>query len=308
MEAKNRDVGLIYAFGAILLLLTGWVYWDYYGPEWKSYQSEFRGLVTGHFGAERARQVPSGIQQIWVAELNRVDRCVTCHLGLEWEGLEDVPNPYRAHPPGILKKHPLASYGCTICHGGQGYSTEFETAHAITAQHWQDPLQYTELHWEEPLLAGEIGRANQVQEPKALLQINCNICHRYDAQTEGADYINYAKQIVQEKRCVICHKINGQGALLGPDLSYVGDQSPEHYDYSRLPGRPSVLAWHIGHFKNPKDVAPQSIMPNFNFGPRETQALAMLTMSWKRTSLPSSYIPPPKAAPPPPTEAAPAQR
>ena len=289
MEAKNRDVGLIYAFGAILLLLTGWVYWDYYGPEWKSYQSEFRGLVTGHFGAERARQVPSGIQQIWVAELNRVDRCVTCHLGLEWEGLEDAPNPYRAHPPGILRKHPLVSYGCTICHGGQGFATDVESAHATGA-----------LHWEEPLLAGEIGRANQVPEPKALLQINCNVCHRYDAQTEGADYINYAKQIVQEKRCVICHKINGQGALLGPDLSYVGDQSPEHYDYSRLPGRPSVLAWHVGHFKNPKDVAPQSIMPNFNFGPRETQALAMLTMSWKRTSLPSSYIPPPKAAPPPP--------
>lgn len=292
MEARNRDVGLSYALGGILLVVTGWIYWDYFRPEYKNYQSEFRALITRRFGAERARQVPAGVQQIWVAELNRVDRCVTCHLGVEWEGMEDAPNPYRVHPPAILKKHPLTRYGCTICHGGEGYATGLESAHATAA-----------LHWEEPLLYGQLGQMHQVNEPKALLQINCNVCHRYDAQTEGADYINYAKQIVQEKRCILCHKVNGQGALIGPDLTYVGDLSPEHFDYSRFPGKPSVLGWHLAHFKNPKDVSPESVMPNFNLGRRETQALAMLVMSWKKTNLPSSYIPPPKAAPPPPATA-----
>jgi len=289
MEARNHDTGLSYVFGVVLLLLTGWIYWDYYSPEWKDYQSGFRALITERFGAERAQQVPAGLQQAWVPELNRVDRCVTCHLGIEWEGMEDAPNPYRSHPRAILARHPLTGYGCTVCHGGQGYATDVASAHATG-----------ELHWEEPLLYREVGQRLQVNEPTALLQINCNICHRYDAYTEGAEYINYGKQLVEQRRCTLCHKINGRGALIAPDLTYVGNQSPEHYDYSRLQGRHSVLAWHLAHFRNPKDVAPASVMPNFNFGPRETQALAMLVMSWKRTNLPGSYIPPPKAAPPPP--------
>jgi hypothetical protein len=35
----------------------------------------------------------------------------------------------------------------------------------------------------------------------------------------------------------------------------------------------------------------ETIMPNFNFGSREAQALAMLAMSWKRANLPVAYIP-----------------
>jgi len=294
MEARNRDIAWAYAVGGILLLITGWIYWDYYSPEWKEYQAGFRALITERFGAERAQQVPAGLQQIWVAELDRVDRCVTCHLGIEWEGMEEAPNPYRAHPSAILRTHPLTDYGCTVCHGGQGFATDVASAHATGA-----------LHWEEPLLYTEIGQALQVNEPKALLEINCNICHRYDAQTEGAGYINYGKQLVEQRRCSLCHKINGQGALIGPDLTYVGHQSAEQFDFSLLPGKQTVFGWHLAHFKNPKDVAPQSVMPNFNFGPRETQALAMLVMSWKRTSLPGSYIPPPKAAPPPAPETTP---
>ena len=288
MKSENRDLGWAYLMGLVLLVVTGWVYWDYYSPEWKNYQSEFRALITEQFGAERAEQVPFGLQQIWVAELDRVDRCVTCHLGVEWEGMEDAPHPFRSHPKGILQAHSLVEYGCTVCHGGQGFATDAEAAHATGVIHWEDPLLYT-----------EIGQSLEVNDPEALLEIKCNICHRYDAYTEGAEYINYAKQIVEQRRCALCHKINGQGALIGPDLTYVGDQSAEHYDYTNVPGKQAVFNWHLTHFRNPKDVAPESLMPNFDFGPRETQALSMLVMSWKRANMTAAYIPPPNLTRPP---------
>ncbi len=53
----------------------------------------------------------------------------------------------------------------------------------------------------------------------------------------------------------------------------------------------SVFAWHVAHLKNPKSMSPESVMPTFGFDSHQAQALAMLVMSWKRTSLPIAYIP-----------------
>ena len=63
------------------------------GPDWKYYQSEFRTIVTERFADVDPSTFPSGIQQIWVEKLDRVDRCTTCHLGVTWKGLEDVEQP-----------------------------------------------------------------------------------------------------------------------------------------------------------------------------------------------------------------------
>jgi cytochrome c2 len=276
----TRDSLWIYGLGAGVLAVTAYVYADFYLPEYRDYQAGFRELVGKRFGVERARQIPSGVQQIWIAELGRVDRCVTCHQGLEWKGLESAPHPYRSHPREILARHPPSRYGCTLCHGGQGYAVDQAAAHATTID-----------HWEEPLLGAELGKTYLISDRKALLQIQCNICHRYDRATSGADYINDAKKLVQEKGCRACHKINGRGGAIGPDLNEVGGKSAEQYDYARLSGAPSIFAWHVAHFKNPKTMVGESIMPNFNFGSRDAQALAMLVMSWKRAGLPPSYLP-----------------
>jgi len=280
MDWKNGDTVWIYVFGAGALALTGYLYWDQMQPEWKGYQSEFRELVAKKFGEQRAKTIPEGLQQAWVKELDRTDRCTTCHQGIEWKGLENAPNPYRTHPKEILAKHPISKYGCTLCHGGQGYATTVAGAHGIETE-----------HWEQPLLSTDLGKAYLLSDRRALLESNCNICHRNDRQTQGAGYINYAKELIRSKGCRACHTINNRGGVIGPNLTYIGDLNAEQYNYQRMPGKPSVFGWHLAHFKDPKSMSSETVMPNFGFGSREAQSLAMLVMSWKKVELPIEYIP-----------------
>ncbi len=275
----QKDSIKLYAIGVVLLLVTALLYWDNFTPEWQGYQGQFHDLVAKKFGAARADQLPDGLQQIWIKDLSRVDRCTTCHQGVEWKGLESVANPFKSHPKEILGKHPVDVFGCTACHGGQGYATDKEAAHGFAE------------FWEEPLLGKKLTDTYLVKDKKALMQVNCNSCHRYERETKGADFINLAKQLVQEKNCRACHQINGRGGVIGPDLTNVGDKSPEQYDYGRIAGKKSAFAWHVAHFQNPKSLAQDTVMPNFGFSTREAQALSLLALSWRRTSIPTRFMP-----------------
>jgi cytochrome c2 len=275
----SKDAIKIYLLGVVMLVVTGFIFWDNVLPEWSSYQSDFRALVAKKFGAARAAQIPSGLQQIWVNDRDRVDRCTTCHQGMEWKGLESAAQPFRSHPTEILKAHPLNQFGCTACHGGQGFATDRAGAHGQVE------------HWEEPLLGKKVSDTYLVKDKKALMQVNCNTCHRYERETKGADYINEAKQIVQEKNCRACHTINGRGGTIGPDLTNVGDKSPEQYDYGHISGVKTAFAWHVAHLQKPKALVADSVMPDFNFSTRQAQALALLVLSWKRATVPTRYIP-----------------
>ncbi len=266
---------------ASMLALAGvgaWLFLDVV-PPWQRYQAEFRSTVDEILGPERAALVADGIQQIYVKELGVVDRCVTCHLGVEWRGMERAPEPFRTHPPEILAKHPIERFGCTPCHGGQGFATTLPDAHGLVQ------------HWEEPLLGSELTEFYVVSQKQALMQMRCNACHRYEQHTEGAPVLNRAKELISEKGCRACHVLNGRGGTVGPDLTFVGDKSPEQYNYERIRGFQSAFSWHVAHLKNPKELVPESVMPNFNFSTAEAQALALLVMSWKKVALPIAYIP-----------------
>jgi len=247
--------------------------------DWRYYQAAFKAEVAEKFGADRAAAVTTGIQQIWVADLGRADRCITCHQATSWKGFEEADEPFRTHPVEPLQAHPVEKFGCTACHGGQGWAVDVLEAHGEVA------------HWEEPLLSRALGQDYSLSGDRgALIQMNCNICHRYDRETEGADAINLAKRLVDQKGCRACHTINGRGGRIGPDLTRVGEKAPEQYDYSRLSGQKTAFAWHVAHFKEPKAVATDSAMPNFGFSTEQAQALSILVLSWRRADVPAAYL------------------
>jgi hypothetical protein len=58
------------------------------------------------------------IRQNLLPGLQRVDRCTTCHLGVEDPTMKNAPQPFSFHPN--LAPHVPSKFGCTICHGGTG--------------------------------------------------------------------------------------------------------------------------------------------------------------------------------------------
>jgi cytochrome c2 len=265
--------------GVVLVVGTGLFMWSDRAHDWRYYQAEFRQMVAEKFGDEKAAVLPSGVRQIWAAELRRADRCITCHEAVNYKGFEQAEHPYRTHPVEPLKLHPVEDYGCTSCHGGQGWAIDTAAAHGEVA------------HWEEPLLSRTLGEAYTLAGNKnALMQMNCNTCHRYDRETKGAEAINLAKRLINEKGCRACHVINGFGGTIGPDLTNVGEKAPEQYDMSRLSGQRTAFAWHMAHFKDPRALTEGTVMPNFNFTTEQAQALSMLMLSWRRQEVPAQFV------------------
>jgi len=265
--------------GLVLVIGTALFMWSDRAHDWRYYQMEFGRMVAEQFGEDRAALLPKGVQQIWVADLSRADRCITCHQATAYKGFESAEEPYRTHPVEPLKTHPAEDYGCTACHGGQGWAIDTADAHGEVA------------HWEEPLLSRSLGETYTLASNKnALMQMNCNTCHRYDRQTPGAGAINLAKALVNEKGCRACHVINGFGGTIGPDLTEVGEKPPEQYEMSRLSGQRTAFAWHVAHFKDPRALSEGTVMPNFNFNSDQAQSLAMLMLSWRRNDVPARYV------------------
>lgn len=276
----NRDTILVYTSGILVVLVLAFAGYDDASPGYKKYQDEFRTLVSQKFGPEMAAFVPSGVQQIWIESANRVDRCTSCHLGVTWEGLENEKQPFATHPKEPLEKHPIEKFGCTLCHGGQGFAATLPEAHG-----WVK-------HWEEPLLDSKLEEEYQLGKKGGFKEMRCNSCHRYDRETEGADYINRAKALVNEKGCRACHTINGRGGNIGPDLTEIGAKTSEQYDYSRLTTFPSVFNWQAAHLQNPKSFAPDTVMPEFGFNSEDAKALTLLLLSWRKHEIPMELLPP----------------
>ena len=278
VRADRRALLLV---GLALMAAVVIVFWREMRPEWKGVQARARSLVAARLGEARAARLPAGFRQTWIPELQRVDRCVICHVGIE-EGpdLAGLAHPARSHPrPELLAAHPVERFGCTLCHGGQGSATEKDAAHG-EAPHWDEPLLSTKRAAAYGLTAAE------------LMEMRCNACHRDQAQVEGMPLLNAAKALYGERKCAGCHGVKGVGGTEGPDLTFVGDLPAEQRHFpAGATGPRTALAWHAAHIREPKALVPSSTMRQYRFDERQPLSLALLVSSWRRLRLPPEWLP-----------------
>lgn len=110
------------------------------------------------------------------AQVPKVERCITCHLGTTNPDFENEPQPFRTHPNLELflsndSPHPVEEFGCTVCHGGRERGTSFNSTAHTPANHtqeeeWKEKYGWEEMHhWENPML------------PSTYFESGCFKCH-----------------------------------------------------------------------------------------------------------------------------------
>ena len=194
----------------------------------------------------RARGAPAGsededapgLQQIWLPDLDRVDRCTSCHLGIadaraarRAAALPGAPRPLAGDPPARpVRLHRVPR------RAGRG--------HDASAARRTRPIP----DWPEPMASRE------------LMEARCGTCHK-ERRPKGTDWLDRGRALMADRNCVACHEVPGH------DVAEV--RAP------RLDGLPLKVspAWLRGWLKKPKSYLPKSRMGDFRLSERDVEAL-----------------------------------
>lgn len=221
--------------------------------DWRRYQRQYLRLVRVRPDAAQVqRRFSGGIQQIWIPELQVVDRCTSCHVALKEANLADTSvQPFRKHPP---IPHSLTEFGCVVCHRGQGPATSSHEAHHATEA------------WEEPLL------------PAKYMDASCGQCHL--APLRGTPILNEGRRLLGRKGCVHCHTITlADGTVMQP----TDDPPPLNHIAEK-----TTQEWIFAFVKNPQAYAASASMPNFAFTDDNARDVSAFLIA---KSTPSGYGP-----------------
>lgn len=245
-----------------------------YFTEWRRLQREYQRILLSKAEDEAevrsARSFRVEIRQIVVPDLDAVDRCVTCHVGLDDPRMDDVPQPFSVHPGPYLRHHEMEKFGCTSCHLGQGRATVRRDAHA-----WGDGA-----FWDQPVL------------PAEFTQATCGVCHDPEyLESRGASVLAAGFGIFRWQGCLGCHELGGRGGALGPALDAIGDRGRHGFPFAHISGEHQVWNWHMEHLANPQQVVPDSKMPRVGRGEQELQALTTYLLSLRRSNLTENLTP-----------------
>src|ERR1039458_4692021 len=212
--------------------------------QWHSYQRHYLSLIRDRGDAvSLRRRFQPGVHQIWLPELGVVDRCTSCHLGLNEAGLADVnQQPFRKHP---VIPHSIDRFGCVICHGGQGAATTVAEAH------------HSERAGEEPIL------------PTRYIESGCGQCHQN--ALPGTPQLNLGRRILTRYGCVHCHAIalpDGTKVVATdhpPSLVHIADKTTREWIYTWL--------------KDPPAYAASTTMPNYKLSDADASDISAYLVS-----------------------------
>jgi mono/diheme cytochrome c family protein len=186
----------------------------------------------------------------------------------------NAKQPFRPHSGDHLKHHPVARYGCTICHQGQGVATNFREAKAA------------DVHWDYPLL------------PARMTQASCGVCHAPDSalMAKHAPALAVGRQLFVERGCQSCHKLDGVGGQLGPALDDEGRKTKHQLPMAHVKGEPTLASWLTQHFDDPQHIVQGSQMRPPRLTAQENDALTIYMLSLRKRDLPQTYIAPDRIA------------
>ena len=133
-----------------------------------------------------------------------VDRCTSCHLGIDNPDFVDAPQPYTTHPNLDLyitssSPHPMNNFGCTSCHAGRSRGTSFvSSSHSPNSpedkERWEEEYDWKKNHhWLTPML------------PTRYTEASCFKCHSNTSDLAGAEKLNFGLSLVDHAGCNGCH-------------------------------------------------------------------------------------------------------
>ncbi len=195
-----------------------------------------------------------------------------------------LAQPYCAHPRldlfvGPSSPHPVETFGCTICHDGQGSATEFRWAShspntpAQQAAWKQQHGWFRNPHWDYPMLPARFAEGRCL---KCHFDVT-DLCPSQRFPDPPAPKLTAGYQLVRQHGCFGCHEIRGvdaAGRRVGPDMSVasLGKVGPSLRDAASKTGPAFLADW----IADPRHFLPSARMPRF-FGlyePLEGKALA----------------------------------
>ncbi|MCF6156044.1 MAG: c-type cytochrome [Candidatus Brocadia sp.] len=183
------------------------------------------------------------VYQTHMEDLNIVDRCMSCHVGVDRPEGISTEQPYASHPDRqlYLGNHPPERFGCVLCHEGQASATSgVEKAHG--------EVEY----WLTPICRGK------------MTQASCIRCHNEGREVKGGELLWKGKRLFEDLGCHGCHETTGFGEdknrTIGPGLRNL---------------RNKVKAgWITDWIKDPKKFRPTTLMPDFKLSVEESRAIA----------------------------------
>jgi cbb3-type cytochrome oxidase cytochrome c subunit len=307
---KKLDLSVLGWFAllsCVLVVLLGFIAFKEESREWKNVQKQYYAVEQKVAAAQGREVAPQklALKQVMVKDLGAVDRCITCHVGIDdpnmtKEAVIEAGGNYKVfaqHPDfdTFMGKHPVDKFSCTTCHQGQGLATTAADAHGFVHK------------WDFPMLGD-----NHKDEMTKYAQASCATCHSNpnDWEKIGANKLAEGRKIVNDYGCVSCHKIEGKGGIIGPDLTTIGDKLPSQF-HAALAFEPikqaikegkfqgvskdhqihdDAATWHDFHFMNPQAVSPGSTMPAYGFTKEQREALITWIFAQKKRNVPASYL------------------
>ena len=210
----------------------------------------------------------------------KVDRCMTCHVGINKAGFEDAPQPYTTHPrldefAGGSSPHPMSEYGCTSCHGGRGRGTDFISSGHMPRnekqkKEWKKKYNWDYLHyWENKML------------PVQYTEAGCFKCHGDNMPVKGAPVLSLGMSTFEKAGCYSCHQMDrwADAPKPGPSLYKMASKTDRDWTYRWImePRAFRHNTWMPHFFKKGNNSSPQDILRS------EQESLAMIEYLYEKS-------------------------